>query len=67
MENPAPDTRPPDLSRAATPIAFIAAILAGYRRYGADPANALARAGISPALLERPEARVTASQMEIMS
>lgn len=67
MENPAPDTRPTDLSRAATPIAFIEAILAGYRRYGADPANALARAGISPALLGHPEARVTASQMEIMS
>jgi AraC-like DNA-binding protein len=67
MENPAPDTRLPGLSRAATPIAFIEAILAGYRRYGADPANALARAGISPALLGHPEARVTASQMEIMS
>mgnify|MGYP000473396984 CR=1 FL=1 len=67
MENPAPDTRLPGLSRAATPIAFIEAILTGYRRYGADPANALARAGISPALLGHPEARVTASQMEIMS
>ncbi|HQA09603.1 AraC family transcriptional regulator [Zoogloea sp.] len=67
MKKPSPDPRLSSQSRAATPIAFIAAILAGYRRYGADPANALARAGISPALLERPEARVTASQMEIMS
>lgn len=67
MRKPAPDPRLSSQSRAATPIAFIAAILAGYRRYGADPANALARAGINPTLLQRPEARVTASQMEIMS
>ena len=55
MENPAPDTRPPDLSRAATPIAFIEAILAGYRRYGADPANALARAASAQPCSDTPK------------
>ncbi|MDD3355159.1 AraC family transcriptional regulator [Zoogloea sp.] len=55
------------VSRAATPIAFIEAIVAAYRRYGADPAGALALAGINPGLLAQPDARVTADQMEIMS
>jgi AraC-like DNA-binding protein len=39
----------------------------GYRRYGADPANALAQARIPPEALAKPESRVTAAQMEIMS
>lgn len=67
MRAPQSDPRLGASSRAATPIAFIRAIALGYRRYGADPAAALGRAGIDPALLDRPEARVTASQMEIMS
>ena len=53
--------------RAVTPIAFIRAIVLGYLRYGANPASALARAGIDPGLLEQPEARITAAQMEIIS
>lgn len=53
--------------RAATPIAFIRAIVLAYRRYGVAPAGALARAGIDAALLEQPDARVTAAQMEIIS
>ena len=32
--------------RAATPIAFIRAIVTGYRRRGMDPASALAQAQI---------------------
>ncbi|AMO38507.1 AraC family transcriptional regulator [Thauera humireducens] len=55
------------IGRAATPIAFIRAIVTGYRRLGMDPANALAQAQIPPALLETPDARVTAAQMEVMS
>lgn len=55
------------IGRAATPIAFIRAIVTGYRRLGMDPANALAQAQIPPALLEAPDARVTAAQMEVMS
>lgn len=53
--------------RAATPIAFIRAIVLAYHRYGADPAGALARAGIRSDMLENAEARVTAAQMEIIS
>lgn len=52
---------------AATPIAFIRAIVLAYRRYGEDPSNALKLAQIAPNLLDDPEARVTAAQMEIMS
>jgi AraC-like DNA-binding protein len=55
------------IGRAATPIAFIRAIVTGYRRLGMDPANALTQAQIPPALLETPDARVTAAQMEVMS
>ena len=38
-----------------------------HRRQGSDPADALARAGIDPALLDDPANRVTAKQMEVMS
>lgn len=54
-------------NRAETPVAFIRAIVAGYHRYGMDPAAALANAGIAPALLDVPGGRVTARQMELMS
>ena len=53
--------------RAATPIAFIRAIVLGYRRRGMDPASALAQAQIPPTLLDDAGARVTAAQMEVMS
>ncbi len=53
--------------RAATPIAFIRAIVLGYRRRGMDPASALQRAQIPPERLDDPDARVTAAQMEAMS
>lgn len=53
--------------RAATPIAFIRAIVTGYRLRGMDPASALAQAQIPPALLDNPAARVTAAQMELLS
>lgn len=53
--------------RAATPIAFIRAIVLAYQRYGVDPDNALAHAEIPPAWLDDPAARVTAAQMELIS
>ncbi|GLT22765.1 transcriptional regulator [Zoogloea oryzae] len=63
-----PDAPPPSRpGRAATPIAFIRAIVLAYRRYGIDPAGALARADIDPAALDDPDARVTAAQMELIS
>ena len=52
---------------AATPAAFIKAIILAYKRYGGDPANALCIAQIAPDQLDDPKARVTAVQMEIMS
>ena len=52
---------------AATPVAFIQAIVSAYRRYGADPAQALRLAQIAPEMLENPALRVTALQMEVMS
>ena len=59
--------RPPNTSRkAATPIAFVQAVMLGYRRYGKDPSQALQRAQIAPSLLARPEARITAAQFEAL-
>ena len=52
---------------AATPVAFVLAILLGYKRYKKDPKAALQRAQIAPSLLRRPEGRITASQMETLS
>ncbi|MDY0014042.1 MAG: AraC family transcriptional regulator [Rhodocyclaceae bacterium] len=57
----------PPHGKAATPIAFIKAILLAYEKYGEDPSGALAYAQISPAELADPNARVTANQMEIIS
>ena len=52
---------------AATPVAFVAAIVGAYAKYGLDPAQALQRAQISPAILADPRARVTAAQFETLS
>jgi AraC-like DNA-binding protein len=52
---------------AATPMAFVRAILAAYRRYGRDPARALRSAQIAPSRLQLPDARITARQMEVLS
>ena len=52
---------------AATPMAFVQAILAAYVRYGKDPARALQQAQIAPKEAQRPHARITALQMERLS
>jgi AraC-like DNA-binding protein len=62
----APPRRRPRIERAATPIAFVQAVLLGYRKYGADPSAALREAQIAPALLRQPSARITASQFEVL-
>jgi AraC-like DNA-binding protein len=54
-------------TRAATPIAFIQAMVRAYERRGMDPSEALKKAQIAPNLLQKPNARVTALQMEWMS
>ena len=65
MTTPSRDTRR-STPRAATPIAFVQAVVRGFERHGADPAEALARAQITPALLRQPQARVTAAQFELL-
>ena len=52
---------------AATPVAFVQAVIAAYARYGADPADALRQARIAPRLLGQPRARITAAQFEALS
>jgi len=49
---------------AATPMAFVRAIVLAYGRYGVDPAAALKQARITPSQLQRHGARITAAQME---
>src|SRR5262249_35707703 len=61
------DQRPDRRATAATPIAFVQTILRAYQRYNADPAKALRLARIVPSDLRRPEARVTAVQLEIFT
>lgn len=56
----------PPARRAATPIAFVNAMLLGYEKHGRDPAGALRAARIAPALLGQPEARITAAQFETL-
>ncbi len=52
---------------AATPMAFARAVVAAYRRHGADPQGALKLAQITPAQLGRPDGRITARQFEDLS
>jgi AraC-like DNA-binding protein len=62
-----PARRPVPHPPAATPMAFVRAIVRGFERHGADPGPALRAAQITPAQLENPRARITARQMEIVS
>ncbi len=52
---------------AATPIAFVLAIVQAYAQRGMDPAAALGEAQIAPELLGDATARITAAQMEHIS
>jgi AraC-like DNA-binding protein len=52
---------------AATPMAFVRAIVLGYEKYGLDPSEALRQAQITPAQLRKADARVTAAQFEVIS
>jgi len=55
---PAPPSAP-----AATPIAFVRAIVLAYERRGLSPERALAQAQIAPQLLQDDSAHITAWQM----
>jgi AraC-like DNA-binding protein len=57
----------PERPTAATPVAFVHAILRAFERYGEDPARVLREAQIQPELLRDPEGRITARQMEVLS
>jgi AraC-like DNA-binding protein len=52
---------------AVTPMAFVRAMVAAYRRYGQDPSGALRQARITPVQLKRADARIDALQMEQVS
>ena len=52
---------------ALTPIAFVQAIVVAYERRGISPSRALDLAQITPEILENPESRITAWQMERVS
>jgi AraC-like DNA-binding protein len=53
--------------RAATPMAFVQAIVQAYARYGQDPGPALREAQIAPRELKNRAARVTAAQFEALN
>ena len=53
--------------RAATPIAWVHAMLLAYERYGVDPSDALRKGQITPEMLRAPGTRITADQMEAFS
>jgi AraC-like DNA-binding protein len=52
---------------AATPVAYVNAILLAYQLRGMSPLSALESAQIEPGILQQQEARITASQMENIS
>ncbi|NCN96288.1 MAG: AraC family transcriptional regulator, partial [Rhodoferax sp.] len=52
---------------AATPTAFVNAIVQAYQQRGLNPLPALELAQITPALLTDPQSRITAAQMERIS
>jgi hypothetical protein len=60
-----PDSRRAPI--AATPMAFVKAMLISCERLQHDPTKALADAQIDPVLIDRPDARITAAQMERLS
>eukprot|EP01035_Chromulina_nebulosa_P010029 gene10029-13512_t len=66
---PAPATGPASTpgAPAATPIAFVRAIVLAYERRGMRPDHALAQAQIAPQLLQDDSAHITAWQMEQIS
>jgi len=66
--HPSPTLRPLRAERtAATPMAFVRAIVLAYEKYGVDPSAALKQAQITPSQLRRADGRITAAQMETIS
>ncbi len=67
MPAPRPNAHARSTVVAATPMAFVQAIAHAYALRQLAPDGALAAAQIAPADLQRPEARITALQMEWLS
>ena len=67
------DTMPPraslstPITKAATPMAFVRAMLSACERLGHDPGHALESAQIAPLHVTETQARITAAQMERLS
>jgi AraC-like DNA-binding protein len=55
------------LPPAATPMAFVRAMILAYERRGLDATAALKQAQITPMQLRDPRGRITAAQMELVS
>ncbi|HEX9402544.1 MAG TPA: AraC family transcriptional regulator [Anaeromyxobacter sp.] len=67
MARPRPRTRTPRRATAATPVAFVRALLLAFEKYGESPAEVLRQSQIAPELLDDPAGKITARQMEIVS
>ena len=57
----------PFLDERLLPIAFVRAIALAYEKYGRDPAAAFKHACIAGEATDDPDARITASQFEVLS
>jgi AraC-like DNA-binding protein len=57
----------PHSPQAATPIAFVNAIVYAYKQRGLNPMRTLELAQIAPEILHNPQACITAAQMERIS
>ncbi len=67
MPRPSSSSRTPRRATAATPVAFVRALLLAFEKYGESPAEVLRESQIPPALLDDPAGKITARQMETVS
>jgi AraC-like DNA-binding protein len=67
MPRPRHRVQTPRRATAATPVAWVRALLLAFERYGRDAAEVLRQGQIPPETLDDPQARITARQMEIVS
>ena len=67
MPASAPSVRPARTQIAATPMAFVHAIVRAYQMRGRSPQQALTAAQIAPSMVNQASERITALQMEWLS
>src|SRR6266542_2893594 len=63
MARPRPRTRTPRRATAATPVAFVRALLLAFEKYGESPAEVLRQSQIAPELLDDPAGKITSRKM----